>query len=168
MSEVTVKDTKIQIKNAKVIFATLEDEGFGRSIVIDATDKELQEAIKEWVKANKIGKDHPGVANFKTYEETIQYNFRLNDNTKIVYRSGVSEGSLGYGAVISLSANAFEYNNKFGKGTSASLSAVVVEKGRSTGADADLAELLEVSEEEQAEIDKIGGESKVDLNEIPF
>jgi len=162
MSEVTVKDTKIQIKNAKVIFATLQDEGFGRSIVIDVTDKELQTAIEGWVKANKIGKANPGVANFKTYEDTVQYNFRLNDSTKIVYRSGVSEGSLGYGAVISLSANAFEYNNKFGKGTSASLSAVVVEKGRSTGADADLAELLDGE-------DIIASGEPIELSdEIPF
>lgn len=167
MSEVKVDGAKIQIKNAKVIFAALEDEGFGRSIVIDATEKELQAAITDWVKANKIGKTNPGVANFKDYEGTIQYNFRLNDNTKIVYRSGVSEGSLGYGAVISLSANSFEYNNKFGKGTSASLSAVVVEKGRSTGADADIAELLEV--DEAAVVDTMGGGDKIELDSsIPF
>jgi len=157
MSEVKVNGVKIYLKNVKVIFATLSDEGFGRSITIDATDKDIKKGIEDWVKANKIGKDTPGEAKFKTYEETIQYNFRLNDKTKFVYRSGVSEGDLGWGSIVSLSANAFEYNNKFGKGFSASLSAVVVEKGAASGADDDLAELLE---------DEEG--TPVDISEIPF
>lgn len=168
MSEITIKEAKIYIKNVRVIFATLEDEGFGRSITIDATDKDIKKGIEDWVKANKIGKDHPGEANFKTYEDVIQYNFRLNDKTKFVYRSGVPEGSLSYGAEISLSANAFEYNNKFGKGFSASLSAVVVEKAASTGADADIAELLDLSEDEKAAVDKVGGGTPIDVSEIPF
>ena len=161
MSEVTVKGTKIYLKNVKVIFESLEDTGFGRSITIDATDKDIQKGITDWVKANKIGKDHPGEANFKTYEETIQYNFRLNDKTKFVYTAGTKEGDLGYGAEISIDANAFEYNNKFGHGFSASLSAVVVEKAASTGADDDLAELLEGD-------DPLEGGEPVDLSEVPF
>lgn len=171
MSEVKFnaeKPEKIYLKGVKVIFATLEDEGFGRSITIDATDKDIKAGIEKWVKDNKIGKDNPGVANFKTYEETIQYNLRLNDNTKFVYSTGTKEGDLGYGAVVSLSANAFEYNNKFGKGTSASLSAVVVEKGRSSGADDDIAELMDLSDEEKAAIDTVGGGTPVDTSEIPF
>ena len=165
MSEVTINETKIYIKNVKVIFANLEDEGFGRSITIDATDKDVKKGITDWVKANNIGKTSPGEANFKTYEEVIQYAFRLNDKTKFLYTTGTKEGDLGYGAEVSLAANAFEYNNKFGKGSSASLSAVVVEKSASTGAEADFAELLD--EDEQSAIDSEGGEA-VDVSTIPF
>ena len=160
MSEVKVNGAKIYLKGVKVVFASLQDEGFGKSITVDATDKDIKSGIEQWVKENKIGKTNPGVTNFKDYEGTIQYAFKLNDKTKIVYRTGVSEGDLGWGSVVSLSANAFEYNNKFGKGTSASLSAVVVEKGAASGADDDLAELLE-----DADIE--GGEA-VDLSTIPF
>lgn len=163
MSEVKVNDTKIQLKNVRVIFASLEDEGFGRSITIDVTDKDLQKGIKDWVKANKIGKTTPGEVTFKDYEGTLQYAFKLNDKSKIVYRSGVREGDLGYGSEVSMSVNAFEYNNKFGKGFSSSISALVVEKGAASGADADLAELLDEDEDITA-----GGE-KVELDSsIPF
>lgn len=169
MSEVKVSDGKIYLKNVKVVFASLQDEGFGRSITIDATDKDIKAGIEEWVKANKIGKTNPGVANFKTYEETIQYAFKLNDKSKFVYRSGVSEGDLGWGSIVSLSANAFEYNNKFGKGVSASVSAVVVEKGASSGADDDLRELLDGDEEGETVEVAPGVEGKpIDLSEIPF
>lgn len=162
MSEVTVKDAKIYLKNVKVIFVSLQDEGFGRSVTIDATDKDVQKGISDWVKANKIGKDHPGEANFKTYEEVIQYGFRLNDKTKFVYTSGTKEGDLGYGSTISLAANSFEYNNKFGKGVSASVSAIVVEKAATTGADDDLAELL------GDDIIESGEPVDINLAEIPF
>lgn len=158
MSEVTHNNEKIYLKGVKVIFANLEDEGFGRSITIDATDKDIKAGIEAWVKENKIGKTNPGVANFKTYEDTVQYSLRLNDSTKFVAHSGLSNKDLGYGATVSLAANAFEYDNKFGKGVSASLSAVVIEKGKSSGADADIAELL-------GDVDE---DAPIDLSEIPF
>src|SRR5690606_40002620 len=122
---------KIYLKNVKVIFANLKDEGFGRSITIDCTEPEIGEAIEAWVVANKIGKaPNTGVPNFKTYEDTIQYAFKINDSTKFVYADGLGEADLGYRAEVSLAANAFDYDNKFGKGTSSSLSAVVVHKGK--------------------------------------
>ena len=36
---------QIQLFDVKVIFADLEDRGFGRNIVIDATDQATQDAI---------------------------------------------------------------------------------------------------------------------------
>lgn len=168
MSEVKINGAKIYLKNVRVIFANLEDEGFGKSITIDATDKDIQAGITQWVKENKIGKTNPGEANFKTYEETVQYGLRLNDKTKFVYRSGVPEGSLGYGSVVSLSANAFEYNNKFGHAMSASLSAVVVEKAAITAADDDIAELLADEDGETVEVAPGIEAKKIDAAEIPF
>lgn len=150
---------KIYLKNVKVVFSNLVDEGFGRSITIDATEPEITTAIDEWVSANNIGKaPNAGKANFKTYEDTIQYAFKINDSTKFVYANGLSESDLGYRAEVSLAANAFDYDNKFGKGTSSSLSAVVVHKGKATGADADIAALM----------DGLEGTEEVDLSEQPF
>lgn len=165
MSESTTPKEKLKLSSVKVIFANLTDEGFGRSITVDVTDKDTQKLISDWVKANDIGKKpNNGVANFKTYEDVVQYSFKLNDGTKFAYRTGVKEGDLGYGSVVTLAANAFEYDNKFGKGVSSSLSAVVVEKGRASGGDADLAELLE----ELGDEDITEGGEKVDLSDVPF
>ena len=44
----------IQLFDVKVIFADLEDRGFGRNIVIDATDEATQAAISIWCKDNNI------------------------------------------------------------------------------------------------------------------
>lgn len=149
---------KIYLKNVKVIFANLVDEGFGRSITIDVTDESTQKAITDWVETNRIGKaPNTGVPNFKTYEDTVQYAFKINDNTKFVYADGLGESDLGYGAEVSLAANAFDYDNKFGKGTSSSLSAVVTHRGKATGADADIEALMGLDEGEE-----------IDLSGVPF
>lgn len=162
-------NTKLKLQKVKVIFYNAEDQGFGTSITIDATDKAIQDQISEWVKANNIGKDNPGVANFKEYtnektgETTIQYSFRINEYTKYAGINGLSENDLGYGAVVDLIANAFTYNNKFTAGkdrVGQSASAIVVRSGATTGGDADLAELLgDLGEEPEEEV-------KVD--EVPF
>jgi hypothetical protein len=134
---------KITLRDCEVIFANLDDQGFGKSITINATDKETQDAITKWVKDNNIGKgDKAGKPNFKEYEGKKQYSFKINDYTRFAGLNGLSEKDLGFGARISIVANAFEYDNKFGHGVSGSLSAVVVEKRATTGADADLADLL--------------------------
>ncbi len=156
--------TKITLKNVEVVFANLVDEGFGKSITINATDKETNKLITDWVKANNIGKDTPGVPKFKKYEDKLQYSFKMNDNTRIAGINGLSQKDLGFGARISLVANSFEYDNKFGKGVSGSLSAVVVEKGSPTSADSDLAELLGDSPNTETTEDS----EEISLSDIPF
>ena len=126
----------IVLTHVNVIFSELVDKGFGRSITIDATDKEVQKSITEWVKANNI---NGGTPKFKEYtnekdgKTTIQYNFKLSDYTQISGKDGLGEKELGYGSIVNLQARAFEYENKFGKGISASLDGVfVVEPAKNT------------------------------------
>ena len=126
----------IVLTHVNVIFSELVDKGFGRSITIDATDKEIQKAITEWVKANNI---NGGTPKFKEYtnekdgKTTIQYNFKLSDYTQINGKDGLGEKELGYGAVVNLQARAYEYENKFGKGISSSLDGIfVVEPTKNT------------------------------------
>lgn len=148
---------KLKLKDVKIIFYSPEDEGFGRSITIDATDSKIKEQITNWVKENNIGKDEPGVPKFKEYtnektgETTTQFAFKLNDYTKYAGINGLSQENLGYGAIVDLIANAFSYSNKFTGGkerVGQSASAIVIKSGASSGGDADLAELLgEVAEE---------------------
>ena len=121
----------IQLFDVKVIFADLEDRGYGRNIVIDATEPTIQEQISAWVKENNI---NGGEAKFKEYttkdgEETKQYTFKLSNYTQFGGKDNLDEKALGYGAIINLLASAYDYNNKFGKGTSAALRAVYIREG---------------------------------------
>ena len=122
----------LQLFDIKVIFADLEDRGFGRNIVIDATDEKVQKAIIEWVKENNI---NGGEAKFKDYTDkegktTKQYTFKLSQYTEFGGADNLNEKAIGFGAVVNLLASAYEYDNKFGKGTSASLRAVYVKEGQ--------------------------------------
>ena len=94
----------LQLFDIKVIFADLEDRGFGLNIVIDATDPAVQAKISEWVKANNI---NGGEAKFKDYttkegEATKQYTFKLSKFTEFGGADNLNEKSLGYGAIINL------------------------------------------------------------------
>lgn len=117
----------IVLKGVNVIFSELTDKGYGRSITIDATNPEIQKQITDWVKANNI---NGGTPKFKDYTDkegktTKQYSFKLSEYTQIAGKD-LDEKSLGYGAVINLQARAFEYENKFGKGISASLDGIFI------------------------------------------
>ncbi len=138
------ENVRIKLRGVEVVFANLDDTGYGKSITVSATDPEVVKEITDWVVANKIGKgDKAGVPNFKEYEGRKQYAFKINDYTRFAGLHGLTENNLGFGARISLIASAFEWENKFGKGVSSSLTAVVVEKGANSASDGDLAELLD-------------------------
>lgn len=128
----------LTLKHVKVIFADLEDRGYGRSVTIDVTDPETKKLVEDWCEVTGV---NGGKANIKEYKDkdgnvTLQYNFKLSKFTEIEYKEGIAE-RLGYGAVINLTARAFEYDNKFGKGISASLASVfVVEPAVSSKMDA--------------------------------
>ena len=132
----------LQLFDVKVIFADLEDRGFGRNIVIDATDEKIQKQIKEWVKENNI---NGGEAKFKDYtnkdgETTKQYTFKLSKFTEFGGKDNLDEKAIGFGAIVNILASAYEYENKFGKGTSASLRAVYVKEGQVKSALSSIAE----------------------------
>ena len=117
------------LKHVPVVFADTEDKkGFGKSITIDAG--EFKGLIEAWVKENNINN---GKANFKEYTNkegvtTLQYNFKLSDYTDIEGKE--EEYDLGYGAVVNLVASAYDYDNQFGKGTSASLRSIYIVEPR--------------------------------------
>lgn len=160
---------KLTLKNVDVVFANLEDEGFGKSLTINCTDKEIKDQITKWVKDNSIGKgDRAGKPNFKEYEEKLQYSFKINDYTVFAGKDGLDKSALGFGSTVSIVAKAFSYDNKFGKGTSGALSAVLVESRAKTGADADLAELLGDTPKDEIAPMPTDEDAPIDLDEIGF
>ena len=167
-----VKEPKLRIDGAEVIFANLVDEGFGRSLTIKVTP-EIEEKVSEFWKVNQIGnaKTVIGEPNYKMYEQTKQLSLKINDSTMFAGVNGLNTDNLGFGSMVNFFVNAFEYNNKFTKGETyvgASLSAVVILTGKKTGADADLNELLndvpDVPETKFKTAEELlGGEEKDDL-----
>lgn len=136
------ENNELILTHAKVLFAETKDKGFGLNITIDASDIDVKEKINNWVTTNKI---NGGKAKFKEYTDkqgktTTQYQFRISDYTEIDGKNGEDINSLGYGAVINLKARPFEYDNKFGKGVSASLRAIFVLEPRKNSAMDGLAE----------------------------
>lgn len=177
-AESKVKQPKLKLKNVEVVFANLEDEGFGRSLTIKVTD-ENETAINDFFKVNQIGNEKSkviGEPNYKEYEGTKQLGIRFNDNTKFAGLNGLDQLDLGFGARIDCVVNAFEYNNKFTRGATfvgASLSAVVVLSGRKTGADADLNDLLNEAQEREFVqgdefVQKEVAQAESAKNDLPF
>jgi hypothetical protein len=167
----TIMD-KITLKNVEVVFANLEDEGFGKSITVNATDKTVKDAITKWVVDNKIGKaDNAGKPNFKDYEGKLQYSFKINDYTIFGFNEGLDKSNLGFGSTVSITAKSFSYDNKFGKGNSGALSAVFVEGRAKTGADEDLADLmgdLAPNDKVNTDLDTTDYSKAIDMSDIPF
>lgn len=124
---------ELVLSHVNVIFTELKDTGFGRSITIDVTDDDLRAKIEAWVKENNINGGKAKIKDYtneKTGVTTKQYQLRLSDYTDIDGKDGLGEKDLGYGAVINLCARPFEYDNKFGKGISASLRGVFIVEPR--------------------------------------
>ena len=173
-----VKEPKLRIDKAQIIFANLEDSGFGTSLTIKVTP-EIEDKVTKFWEVNQIGNEKTviGEPNFKMYEQTKQLSLKVNDATKFAGVNGLNTDNLGFGATVNFILNAFEYNNKFTKGQTyvgASLSAVVILSGRKTGADADLNELMgDLPEQvEQAEQKYISGKELLagdePVNDLPF
>jgi len=157
--------TKLKLEHVSIVFANLEDEGFGRSLTIDVTDKAIQDKITAWIKENKIGKTTPGVAKFKEYEGKYQYAFKISDYTQFAGLNGLTKDNLGFAAKVSIVAQSFAYDNKFGKGVSANLSAVLVEERAKTGADADMADLMSGVDAAPPLTDD---DAPINIDDIPF
>lgn len=177
-TESKVKQPKLKLKNVEVVFANLEDEGFGRSLTIKVTS-ENEKAINDFFKVNQIGNENSkviGEPNYKEYEGTKQLGIRFNDNTKFAGLNGLDQLDLGFGARIDCFISAFEYNNKFTRGATyvgASLSAVVILSGRKTGADADLNDLLNEAQEREFVqgdefVQKESGQAESAKDDLPF
>lgn len=117
---------ELTLKHVNVLFAELVDKGYGRNITIDVTAPAILNAITTWSNANGIKLKVKDYTDKKTGKVTKQYQLKLTDFTQVEGKNGETEQALGYGAVVNLVARAFDYDNKFGKGKSASLSAIFI------------------------------------------
>lgn len=119
------------IKGAKIVFAELEDNGFGKNIVIDASDIDLQEQIAKFYKDAKIGDGKPKFKDYtnKDGETTKQFTLKLSEYTDIEGKDGLGAKDLRYGAKVNVLVRTYNWDNKFGKGTSARVQSIFVIEG---------------------------------------
>ena len=137
-----IKDNLLVLKDVPVLFSNFDkDDEFGRSITIDVTDPTVRDEIDRWVKRNNVGlitsgrnkneDNYKAVPNFKEYNDTMQYTLKLNKNNDPAFKSECGDATLKdvrYTARISLVAQAFKFDNKFGSGVSASIISIALTK----------------------------------------
>jgi hypothetical protein len=117
---------ELTLKHITVLFTELEDKGFGRNITIDATDDSIRSQIEEWANANDIT---IRIKDYKTKSGDVvkQCQIKLSKFIRIAGKeSAWGENNLGYGAIINMIVSAYEYDNKFGKGKSCSISNIFI------------------------------------------
>lgn len=119
------------IKGAKIVFADLTDKGYGKNIVIDVSDIDLQEQIAKFYKDAKIGDGKPKFKDYtnKDGETTKQFTLKLSDFTDIDGKDGLGADDLRYGAKVNVLVRTYDWDNKFGKGTSARVQSIFVVEG---------------------------------------
>lgn len=119
------------IKGAKIVFADLTDKGYGKNIVIDVSDIDLQEQIAKFYEDAKIGDGKPKFKDYtnKDGETTKQFTLKLSDFTDIDGKDGLGADDLRYGAKVNVLVRTYDWDNKFGKGTSARVQSIFVVEG---------------------------------------
>jgi len=136
------QSAELIIKNAKIVFAELEDKGFGKNIVIDVTDKELQDLIIDFYKAEKIGSGKPKFKDYtnKDGKTTKQFTIKLSEYTDIEGKDGLDAKDLRFGAVVNILVRTYAWNNTFGEGISARAQSIFILEG---GAKTNMAKIAE-------------------------
>lgn len=124
---------EITIKHANVLFVELEDKGYGRNVTIDVTNDAIRNEIETWAEENGI---KLRIKDYTTKDGNIvkQLQLKFSKFLKVQGKESTwNESSLGWGAKINLIANAYDYDNKFGKGRTVSVSNIfIVEPAKNT------------------------------------
>lgn len=135
-----MEDNKLIIKNVKVLFVEVNDKDFGSNITIDVTDDSVRSQIETFYAGRGM---NPKFKDFTSKEgkTTKQFSIKLAPFISVLDESGVTYDGLDaleevaktiklvYGSEINLAVKIYEYNNKFGSGKSASVSAIRIVKG---------------------------------------
>lgn len=119
-------NNELTIKHAKVLFTELEDKGFGINITIDVTDASLNDLITSWAKENGVTIK---IKDYTNKEGNVVKQCQLKLSKFIRFGSKdnqYTEQNLGYGAIINMILNTYEYNNKFGSGRTASITNIFI------------------------------------------
>lgn len=168
---------ELTLFNVKVEDVCLKADGqYTPHLTINVHDLEVQNAVKEWVRVNDIGKKEPGTVQFSGSGDSLSYWFKLTSKTEIIDRdSNDARSRLEDGAIVTLTATAYAYDNSYGRGVGQKLLAVLVHKaGESANKKAAqrLANLACRSEDDEEVLTPEDtpeiAEEDINLDEIPF
>lgn len=138
-----MKDNMLIVKGVKVLFVEIKDKDFGSNVTIDVTDDAIRSQIEAFYTANGM---NPKFKEFtsKDGKTTKQFSIKLASFISVQDEDGVTYEGIDaleeiaksirfvYGSEINLAIKSYEYNNKFGAGKSASVSAIRIVKGAET------------------------------------
>lgn len=135
-----MESNKLVLKNVKLLFIEIKDKDFGSSITIDVSDAKVKSEIEAFYASQGITPKFKDYTNEKTNESTKQFSVKLASFVKIqdeagldydldVIENNLHTAKLGYGAELNVAIRPYDYDNKFGKGRSASVSAIKIVKG---------------------------------------
>lgn len=133
-------ENKLILKDVKLLFVEIKDKDFGSSITIDVTEDNLRKAIEEYYKAEGITPKFKDYTNKETGVTTKQYSVKLASFVTVLDEAGAEydldaletkarDIKFTFGSHVNVAIRAYEYDNKFGKGKSASATAVKIVKG---------------------------------------
>lgn len=142
-------------------------------LAINVHEPEVKEAVTEWVKLNNLGKDEPGVAKFSGSEDSLAYRFKLTNKTAVIDQNGNdARKGLDDGAVITMIATAYTYNNNYGSGIGQKLLAVVVHKPGESANKKAAARLLGMTHQSEGKDETVPEDLEdietINTDDIPF
>jgi len=172
------KPEELTLVNVKVEEACLKaEENRTPHLAVNVHEPEVEEAVTEWVRLNNLGKDEPGVAKFSGSGDSLAYRFKLTSRTEVIdQNSNDAHEDLDDGAVITMIATAYTYNNSYGSGVGQKLLAVVVHKPGENANKKAAARLLDMAHQKESEDEVVsedipedsGGYVRINVDEIPF
>lgn len=135
-----MEQSKLILKNVKLLFIEINDKDFGSSITLDVTDDAVRKQIEDFYASEGLQPKFKDYTNKKSGEVTKQYSIKLATFVKIQDEEGIEydldtiegktrEAKLAFGAELNVVIRPYNYDNKFGKGKSVSISAVKIVKG---------------------------------------
>lgn len=172
------KPEELTLLNVKVEDACLKaEENRTPYLAINVHESEVKEAVTEWVRLNNLGKDEPGVAKFSGSGDSLAYRFKLTSKTEVIDRDGTdAREKLDDGAVITMVATAYAYNNNYGSGVGQKLLAVVVHKAGENINKKAASRLLNMTHQDEGKDEvvpedipeNLGDIENINMDEIPF
>lgn len=168
------KPEELTLLNVKVEDACLKaEENRTPYLAINVHEPEVKEAVTEWVQLNNLGKDEPGVVKFAGSGDTLAYRFKLTNKTQVIDRDGTdARKDLDDGAVITMIATAYAYNNNYGSGVGQKLLAVVVHKPGENANKKAAARLLGMANQSESKDEVVPEDlediENINMDEIPF
>ncbi len=172
------KPEELTLINVKVEEACLKaEENRTPHLAVNVHEPEVEEAITEWVRLNNLGKDEPGVAKFSGSGDSLAYRFKLTSRTEVINRNGNdAHKDLDDGAVITMTATAYAYNNNYGSGVGQKLLAVVVHEPGENANKKAATRLLDMTYQNESKDEVVPEDipkdlediEQINMDEIPF